>query len=262
VTADNADINDAKLVQDTVESLVSTQVVDSLDTTANTQSKYRFTYEQDYPCAYSGTIHMTTNTDNMAGSYGSSSSELSYSNCYLSQGYSVDGSIKHDLSISTSGQQSLTHTYLSDFTINADGEVMQILQDSKIDFTLANGYDTVGVLDGDFQSTAIYNFTMKHNNNTTITKDLTITSKYDNFSTGKLYTCFNKGAIYSSLAPNSNPFVIDESYDPTCDKQFVYDVKSQTMQSGSIQFYIGSKKFQTYISFGEFETCEVGKDCP
>jgi len=262
VTQENADINDAKLVTDSVESIVGTQVVDSLDDVANTQGKYRAIYEQNHACAYSGDINVVITTDDAAGVYGAMSTQLTYNSCYLLETLSVDGIAKQDLSVSDSGVQSLLHTYLSDFTLNADGDILKILQNSTIEFTFENGYDTVDLLDGDLVSTALYNFTMVYNNNTTVTKDLTIQNKYENFMGGKLSTCFSKGALYSSIAPNTNPFVIDESYDPTCDKAFIYDTQTQTMLSGSMRFYIGNKKFQTYIELGEFNTCEVGVDCP
>ncbi|MBN2823732.1 MAG: hypothetical protein JXQ76_00290 [Campylobacterales bacterium] len=262
VTGENANIDDAKLVTDSVESIVATQVIDRLNSSANTQSKYRYASEYNQECAYGGTINMLLSIDDTAGSYGTSSTEVTYVNCHLLEGISMDGKMKHDVSISDLGLQSLVHSYLSDFSLTAEGDTLKIMKDSTIKYDFESGYNSVDVPDGDFLSTAIYNFTMVYNNNTTITRDLAIKNKYEDFMGGKLYTCFSKGALYSSVAPNANPFVIDESYDPTCEKAFIFDTQTFTMLSGSMRFYIGSKKFQTYIEAGEFKTCMVGVDCP
>jgi hypothetical protein len=173
--------------------------------------------------------------------------------------FCFNGTIQHTVSIDDLGLSSIVQTYVTDFTINTVDDAVKILQDSSVELRITNGYDTVGLLDGDAQLLGIYNFNMMHGDMTTIVKDLTIKSRYEDIFGGRFYTCLNEGAIYTSIAPNANPFLIDESFDANCEKEFVYSLKEEKFLSGRVQFYIGNQKFQTYADTfdGELHTCRL-----
>jgi len=109
--------------------------------------------------------------------------------------FCFNGTIQHTVSIDDLGLSSIVQTYVTDFTINTVDDAVKILQDSSVELRITNGYDTVGLLDGDAQLLGIYNFNMMHGDMTTIVKDLTIKSRYEDIFGGRFYTCLNEGAI-------------------------------------------------------------------
>jgi len=253
VTSDNVDIDDAKIVTESIESIISTQAMGNGDSPiSNNSSKYRYTSSVSYNCTDGGVVDMSITTDeaykiNVTSNYKSCSSKY----------FTMNGSINSITDSSDQNNITIKQTYLTDFTMSSTlYGTNTIYSNSYMDISM----DSNAIFDKGI--TAIYNTHTSNGKNETLTKNLTISTIYHN-QYNEVYLCINKGAIYSSVATSANPFVIDETFDPSCDKKFIIDITTNNIKTGSLQYYIGSKIFRTYAFAGKLETCSVSNgECP
>jgi hypothetical protein len=250
LTEENADINDAEVVEDGIESMLTSQTANSLSNTATTSAKYRqlqaITTSRD--CAHGGSMSFET-------SYsldGSGSMSSTFTQCSVSDYLTMNGTFTSTTDASNLNAITTVQEYTSDFTITMPEGLLTIYEGSKFNNSVESG---AGVY-GEAKVTTLFTSHTKFNNNETIFKDFTMESEAV-LTYNEVRICLKEGAIYSSMAPTANPFLIDTSFDPNCDYRFIVNVLTNEISSGEVRYYIGSHKFRTYAFGGELQTERV-----
>ncbi len=143
----------------------------------------------------------------------------------------------------------MVQKYMTDFTMTMPQGMLTIYADSQLSNIVESG---AGVY-GQAKVISLFSMHFKINENETIFKDLTIETEAV-LQHNEARVCFKEGAIYSSMAPTANPFLIDNSFDPDCNNRFIVNIVTNEIVSGEVRYYIGSHKFRTYAFGGELQT--------
>ncbi|KIM13154.1 MAG: hypothetical protein KU38_00340 [Sulfurovum sp. FS08-3] len=251
VTQENVDIEDAKIVEESIDGVLGMQTLNVVsDNTSAAMAHYRtssaIAYQHD--CLHGGTLNIDTDYS-MDGTNGTS---YSYSNCSINDYYTMNGTFTTSTDSTNLHAIAVLQEYITDFTMTMPQGMLTIYADSQFSNIVESGAGVYG------QAKVISLFSMhsKMNENETIFKDLTIETEAV-LQYNEVRICFKEGAIYSSIAPTANPFLIDNSFDPDCNNRFIVNIVTNEITSGEVHYYIGSHKFRTYAFGGELQTERV-----